>query len=752
MGDVDRAEASARALLDRRGWDRQAAALASVARAAARTGHLDRAETIARSIVTPFVRTKAMLWVAEAAIDAGARERAATLVDDAQAIGTSLDDPRSKALTLGLVAAVAAKAGRRERAATLIGQAEAVARSITDVNSASSALVALVGAAAELGVDRAEALARTITAEYDDRDKALVTVTEAVARTGDVQRAETTADSISAAYWRTRALTSAAGIVAEAGDAVGAGTLIARAHDCAGAVDRVELRAWSLCAVAEAAGTAGDRDLAGRLVDRAEADARAVDARSSLMADQQARVLVSVAGTAAKIGDLDRAEAVARSIAVLAQQASALAAVAEVVARAGDAERARALILRAESLSRTPDLEVQLHLISGLRAVTEAAVEAGDLDGARSSAARAEAVARSTSGADDRDGALASAAGVAAVAGDLDRVDAVITSIADPYTQAWALLRTGEATAGAGGFDRARTLLGRAASMARRAREKDFQRARALGSSIDSAAKAVELGRAEAAARSGKLRRAARIADSVRRTPEEQAKVLVAMSDFLVGKGALERAGRLVARAETIAEAIRVNHVRVDPFEREEAVRTLALLAEVAAKTGDPDRAGSYLARADSIAESTTDAHKARALVSMAEAAVATGRHDLGRSLITRAETAADAVDNPYTRASVLVSVAEAAVRAGDLDRAHAIAEAIDPAVTPEQQALAFLTLTASPEPSLRARAIARALRVADWHVSIRELVTVVPEARAIVVAELDAVVSGAEDGERGGR
>lgn len=523
------------------------------------------------------------------------------------------------------------EADRAERAATPTGRAEDIARSIPDVDSASSALVTLVEAAAEAG---------------------------------DVHRAEATADAITAPYWRARALASAAGIVAEAGDVAGAATLIARAHDAADSVDGVELQAWSLCSVAEAAGKAG----------------------------------------------------------------------------AGDVERARALVVHAETVSRTPDLMAQRELITGLRSVAEAAVEAGDREGARKLVARAEAVARSLSGTDDRDDALASAAEVAAVAGDLNRVDAIVKSIADPYVQAWALMRTGQATARAGRFGRARTLLGRAAIKARQAERDDFQRARSLGSSIGSAAKAVELGRAEAAARSGKLRRAARIADSVRCAPEEQAKVLVAMSDFVVRDGAVDRVDRLVARAETISDSIRIGRFRADPFERERAVRTLALLAEGTAKAGDPDRAGSYTARADSLVESMTGAHQARALVSMAEAAIATGHHERGRALVTRAETVADSLDNPYTRASVLVSVAEAAVRAGDFDRAHAIAESIDPATTPEQQAQAFLTLTASRDPSRRARAIARALQVSNWHVSVRALVEVAPEALAVVIAELDAI------------
>jgi tetratricopeptide (TPR) repeat protein len=749
LGEVNRAEATARPTLDQHGWDRQADVLASVAKATAETGDLDRAETTARSITKPFAQAEAVVSVAEAAIEAGDIGRAAALIDHAQAIGASIHDPSSKALTLELIAEVAAKAGDLGRAATLIDQAEASIHSITDDSSAPPALLRLVEAMAKVGdLDRAEAMARAITTKFGDRDKALMSVAEALLKTDDVGRADTIVNSITDPYWRTRALASAAGVAADAGDLGRAATSIMAAEAAAGSISKLESQAWSLCSVAEAAAKAGDLRRAATLIDRAEANARCIDARSSLMLDQQARVLVSVAETAAKTGDLDRAETITRSITVLKLQAWALASVAEVVAKVGHLEQARALLVRAEAVARIPDPLDQQKVVRGLGSLAEAAVGAGDLDGAASLVIRAEAIARSIRPAVDRNVALALAAEAAAKAGGLDRANTITGSIPDPYWRAQALMWIGEATARAGDFDQAGTLLGRAKTMARHSERNDFQRARSLESSIDSAARAAELSRAEAAAKADDLDRAESIAGSVRYTThEEQARVLVSMADAAAKAGDLERVGSLIARAEAIADSIHIGRTRPGPvgrshrdaFERERVVRTLTLLTEAVAKTGDVDLAGSLIVRAEAIADSITGSdHRARALVSVAEAAVEANDHDGARSLIVRARAIADSITNPYSRATVLVSIADAAAKSHDFDRAEAIADSIGSAITPKEQAQAFLALTASHDPRRRARAVARALRITDWHLPIQHLINIAPEALPIVIAEID--------------
>lgn len=167
----------------------------------------------------------------------------------------------------------------------------------------------------------------------------------------------------------------------------------------------------------------------------------------------------------------------------------------------------------------------------------------------------------------------------------------------------------------------------------------------------------------------------------------------------------------------------------------------LVAMADAAAKAGDLERAGSLIVRAEAIADSITGAdHQARALVAVAEAAVEAGDLNGARSLIVRAETVADSITNPYTQATVLVSIADAAAKAHDFDRAEAIADSIDSAITPKEQAQAFLALTASQDPRRRARAVARALRIADWHLPIQQLINIAPEALTTVLAEIDTV------------
>jgi tetratricopeptide (TPR) repeat protein len=747
LGQVNRAEVLARSTLNKHGWDRQAGVLASVAKATAQTGDLDRAEITARSITDPFAQAEALVSVAEVAVKAGDSRRAAILIDHTQAIGASITNPYWRTKALALLAEVTAEAGDSGRAAALIDQAVAIAHSITEASSAPKAMVPVVEATAKIGdLARAESMARAITTEFDDKDKALVPVAEATAKAGDLDRAEAIAASITDPYWRTKALALLAEVNAEAGDSRRAARLIVRAEATVGSIRgsgraEHELQAWCLCSVAEAAAKAGDLRQAGTLIDQAEAHARSVDARSSLMLDQQARVLVSVAETAAKTGDLDRAEAITRSITVLKQQAWALASVAEVVAKAGDLEHARALIARAGAIARVPHPLDQEKFVQGLGSVAEAAAKAGDLDGAASLIMRAEAIARSISTTNEQNSALGFAAEAAAKAGDLDRADTITGSIPDPYKQAWALMRIGEAIARAGDFDRAGTLFGRAKTMARHSERNDFQRARSLESSIHYAVKAVEVSRAESAAKAGDLDRAESIAGSAHATREEQAMVLVSVAESAAKAGDLERLRALIVRAQSFADAIRVGLFRPDPVERERAVRALALLAAAVAIAGDFGQAGTLVVQAEAIAASLTDTyHQARALASLVEAAAKAGDLERLRALIVRAQSFADSVTDPFAKANALLPLAEAIAKAGDFDRAEAFAASIDSAIAPKEQAQAFLALTASQDLRRCARAIAQALRVADWHLPIRELVKIAPEALAIVLAEIDIV------------
>lgn len=348
-------------------------------------------------------------------------------------------------------------------------------------------------------VNWAEAIARSTPNQHgwDRQADVLASVAEATARTGNLDRAEITARSITNSFVQAKALVSVAGVAAETGDFERAAILIDHAQAIGASVTDPSAKALTLASVAGVAAGASDSGRAARLIDQAEATAHSITD-----ADTQARVLVSVAEGAAKAGnlsraetialsittkfddrdkalvsvaeatakanDLDRAETVTNSITDPYWRTRALASVAGVAADAGDFGRAAVLIVRAEatadSIGSITKLEAQAW---SLCSVAEAAAKAGDLRRAATLIDRAEASARSISTPNDQNSALAFAAEAAAKASDLDRADTITGSIADPYVQAWALMRVGEVTVRAGDFDRACTLLRRAETMAR---------------------------------------------------------------------------------------------------------------------------------------------------------------------------------------------------------------------------------------------------------------------------------------------
>lgn len=717
LGQANRAEAMARSIPDRKGWGLQASSLASVAKATAKAGNLDRAETIAGSITEPFEQAQAVVAVAKAAGETGELDRAAMLIVRAETVARSITHPNQQARTLASVAEAAAKTGDRDQADRLINRAETIARSITDRYSQATALLSVAEATAKArDLDRAEAVAGSIT-DLERRASALALVAGAAANAGDLDRAEAITDAITDPYWQAKALASVAGAAGNAGDLDRAGRLIDRAEAVADSNTKRELKVWNLVSVAEAAGKAGDRDRAGRLIDRAKTIADSITAHSRLMLDQKAGVLGSVAEAAAKIGDCDRAETIANSITVSKQQACALASMAEIAARGGDLDRARRLNGRAETIVRSiPDPAQQARVVDALASVADAATDAGDLDRAAELITRTKDIASSITDAEDQTRAWTSVAEAVAKTGDLDGAVTIANSNPDPYSQARVLLAVGNVVAATGAFDRAATLIMRAKVIARsfadslpRSEESRYQQARGLESSAEAAAKTVKLNRAEAAAKAGDFDQAeAALTDSLT-TPEEQARVLVSMADAIANSGDRDQATRLIVRAEALAHSLRSTWSRpttrrVRPGVTEEsAARAVALVAKAVATVGDLNRARTWIEHAENIARSIT---------------------------------------NPYTQSSALVSVVEAVAKAGDLDRAETIADSMDPAITPEDQARAVLAVAATTQDRCRrARAVARTLRIAAWHLPIRQLVEIAPAtALGTVIAEFDAV------------
>ncbi|MEV4158088.1 hypothetical protein AB0J48_34195 [Nocardia salmonicida] len=743
LGQINRAEVIARSKTDQQTRNQDPRALTSVVEATAEYGDLDRAETIADSIIAPGYQASALALVAEARAETGGLDRATMMIVRAEAIADSIDHPNNQTYALMSVARAAVKAGDRDRAATLLTRAESIARAITDRYGQAYALVSVAETTAKAyDLDHAEAVANSIT-DPERQARALVLLVEVAAEADDPDRAETLAETIHDRYWKAQGLASAAAAIARAGDLDRAATLFTRAETIADSLTKLELRAWALVSVAAAAAKADEFERAAALITRAETIAHSISARSWMMLDQQARVLMSVADGAAKIGDFARAETIADSISVIKQKVWALSVVAETAAKVGEFERAAVLITRAESIARSiPDPSRQERTVHTLALVADAATGADDLDAARALIALADALCRTITNPEDQASALTWVASAIAKTGDFDRATDVVDSLSDLFAQATALKTVGEIVGRSGAFARAETLLARAAVSARAltqsAQQDRYQRARALESSVQAAARTLDFDRAETAAKAGDLDRAENHAATLLDS-ELQAKVLVAMAQAVARTDDLDRADALIARAEAITHTIHTTRSHRDHFEQARAVRVLALVAGAVATMGDVDRAENLVGRAEAVADSITDIHQqASALVSVAEAIATMSDVDRATVLIRRAETLAQSIDNHYTRARMLVSVAEATAKVCDLDRAESIANSIDILSTPNEHVQALLAATATQDLRCRTHAVARALRIADWHVPIRQLIEIAPGATAAVVAELD--------------
>ena len=453
IGHLDRAETLARSITNPY---EQAQALAALARAAAQASDLDRAwalagqaEALARSITNPDRQAQALADLARAA---------ASDLDRAEALARSITNPYEQAQALADLARAAAQASDLDRVWALAGQAETLARSITNPYRQAQVLASLAGVVAGAGdLDRAwalagqaETLARSIT--YRGRQMELMaSLAGAVAGTRDLDRAGALAPPIPDWGWQAEALADLARAVAVAGDMDRARVLAGQAEALARSIPGP---GWQGEVLADLAGIVARADD----LNRAEALARSITDPY-----RQARALADVAREAAGAGDLDRAEALARSITDPGRQARALADVAREAAGAGDLDRARVLAGQAEALARSiPDPDLQVGVLAGVAGVVAGV---GDLDRAGVLAGQAEALARSITDPSRETLALAILAGAVAVAGDMDRAgmlagqaEALARSIPDPRRQAWALADVAREAAGAGDVDRVEAL------------------------------------------------------------------------------------------------------------------------------------------------------------------------------------------------------------------------------------------------------------------------------------------------------
>ncbi|TVZ92881.1 hypothetical protein [Streptomyces sp. BK340] len=336
-----------------------------------------------------------------------------------------------------------ARSGRLARAAEL-------AYTISDQNRQGDVLVELVQAAAGAGDLRgAQALVESIP-RRPLRDRALVALLLAGARTGAHDRAAALAEGLRYPHEQLRAWAMLAKVAACNGDTRHALRFAARAEEMSRHVPADEL--WSvnvLVLLVEVAAATGDQVRAGEFADRVEDFARAWRNRYRRLDPEKERMLAAVLASEARRGDLDRIDALLRRSPRAPLDGAVLAAVLDAVADTAGQDVALALADRAETLLGTDDELFGRDDL--LRAVTLLLARHGQVE-------RATALTDSVDSPEVRAQRLAHIVREVARRGDWDRAEAVVHSIAYRWAQAEALVEVVRELARHGDWDRAEAL------------------------------------------------------------------------------------------------------------------------------------------------------------------------------------------------------------------------------------------------------------------------------------------------------
>ena len=475
-------------------------------------GDVDRAERIAGTLSDPDERSWALLALIPAVVRAGDRTRAATLTDEATRLAEEspggIDALRGAALNR--LARAVAEAGDPDGALRLvryletrvIGPPYATRARYHDLIELATTLIALGerDRAAQLLHEARRASAILVDPEDEQRvHQRVADLSAAVAGTGDLDRAERVARSVSNDDSPEGPLVDVAGLAAAAGDR-----------------DRAERIARSLASLTrqEAALVRVVRALAARgdIVD-AERIARSLTDPFRRGAALRA-LLPADPGLAGEIQQL--AVALVESY----RREWALAALANALADNGDRDRAERI---ARNLSGSARAEVQIRLLRSAPAGERARLvnEIERLTNLRSRSAQTQrAFARAL-----------------AAAGDLDKAITVAWSLDNPFDRLSTLIMLVRAAATAGDSARAVRLAGDVELLAR-AFDQPHERARALVDLIG----AVSAG--------GRYEEAEQIADTLDDL-DWKAQAMTAIAEAM---GPVPAACRLVAEALSIAD------------------------------------------------------------------------------------------------------------------------------------------------------------------------------------------------------
>jgi hypothetical protein len=230
-----------------------------VAETLARSGELDRAESLAREIAEAAAKVQLMTLLAEKAAEAEDLDHARALVATAESLLDAItdadtrtravdraehtareipDDDRRAWTTARLAVIAADELADLDRARDLADAAERLALDIPDTYSRFVTAMTLIGVAERTeDPDRAERLARAI--HHGSHSEALARLVRVVARADGLSRAEHLARSIADRWARTRVVARLVGEAALGGD-------FYRAERMARDIDDDHERRWAL--------------------------------------------------------------------------------------------------------------------------------------------------------------------------------------------------------------------------------------------------------------------------------------------------------------------------------------------------------------------------------------------------------------------------------------------------------------------------------------------------------------------------
>lgn len=415
----------------------------------ARLGEISRAVALA-DVVPPLHRLAALIELL-AACDDNAADTAADLVDRIGALIEETSSPIRQGWALvGLVKALVARGA--------IDQASSVALSVASPRFQSQAVRDVVRALDAQGdTARAVKLSRSImdpecranvlvglgqvpeaeqvaaiVKEDGARSRAVTSLVWAAVAQGDLQRAETLANSISDTALKAWTLGSLAPSVVASGDAYAADDIVDRALCYARSVADTGTQSWALGGIALAVAACGDltraADLCGTITD----------------AQRRLDILLGLAAAASRHGERGRAincareaEDVAGSIDDPDTHARKLADVAAVMSSLGDLDSAQRALDQADHLATTiANPSQRARALTGL---ASSAAGYGDFNRAQHVAAKIEA-------GRGQSWLMASFATLLLVRNKYEAAEQLAKSISSPNRQVWALLKVARAS------------------------------------------------------------------------------------------------------------------------------------------------------------------------------------------------------------------------------------------------------------------------------------------------------------------